>query len=79
MGALASETLARRKDNLPVEVTSFVGRRRELTELRQLLTAARLVTVTGPGGVGETRLALRLAGDLRRLFPDVSGWWPWMH
>jgi len=70
MGALASETLARRKDNLPVEVTSFVGRRRELTELRQLLTTARLVTVTGPGGVGKTRLALRLAGDLRRVFPD---------
>ncbi|KAA1428660.1 ATP-binding protein [Nocardioides antri] len=70
MGALASETLARRKDNLPVEVTSFVGRRRELTELRQLLTTARLVTVTGPGGVGKTRLALRLAADLRRVFPD---------
>lgn len=70
VGALASENLARRKDNLPVEVTSFVGRRRELSELRQLLTTARLVTVTGPGGVGKTRLALRLAGDLRRVFPD---------
>lgn len=70
MGALASEALARRKDNLPVEVTSFVGRRRELTELRQLLATARLVTVTGPGGVGKTRLALRLGGDLRRVFPD---------
>jgi predicted ATPase/DNA-binding NarL/FixJ family response regulator len=70
MGALASATLTRRKDNLPVEVTSFVGRRRELTELRRLLTTARLVTVTGAGGVGKTRLALRLAGDLRRVFPD---------
>ncbi len=70
MSALASGTLARRKDNLPVEVTSFVGRRRELTALRQLLTTARLVTVTGPGGVGKTRLALRLAAELRRVFPD---------
>lgn len=70
MGALAAENLVRRKDNLPLEVTSFVGRRRELSELRRMLTAARLVTVTGPGGVGKTRLALRLAGDLRRVFPD---------
>jgi predicted ATPase/DNA-binding NarL/FixJ family response regulator len=70
MRELALATLARRKDNLPVEATSFVGRRRELTELRQLLTAAKLVTVTGFGGVGKTRLALRLARDLRRVFPD---------
>jgi len=70
MGALASATLTRRKDNLPVEVTSFVGRRRELAELRRLLTTARLVTVTGAGGMGKTRLSLRLAGDLRRVFQD---------
>lgn len=70
MSALAAETLTRRNNNLPVEVTSFVGRRRELTELRRLLTTARLVTVTGAGGVGKTRLALRLAGDLRRVFAD---------
>ncbi|WP_165821175.1 ATP-binding protein [Nocardioides gansuensis] len=67
---MASATLTRRRDNLPFEVTSFVGRRRELADLRRLLTTARLVTVTGPGGVGKTRLVLRLARDLRRLFPD---------
>jgi hypothetical protein len=46
---------------LPVEVTSFVGRAREIEEARRLLGAARLVTLIGAGGVGKTRLALRLA------------------
>jgi non-specific serine/threonine protein kinase len=46
---------------LPGEVTGFVGRRRELAVLDGLLGTARLVTVTGPGGVGKTRLALRAA------------------
>ncbi|MGY1712572.1 ATP-binding protein [Geodermatophilus sp. SYSU D00758] len=54
---------------LPAERSSFVGRRRELAELRHLLTEARLVTLVGPGGVGKTRLALRAAADLRRSFP----------
>ncbi|MDQ0382250.1 ATP-binding protein [Amycolatopsis thermophila] len=56
--------------NLPSELTSFVGRRRELAETRRLLASARLVTLTGAGGVGKTRLALRAAADLRRAFPD---------
>jgi non-specific serine/threonine protein kinase len=43
---------------LPLEVTGFVGRQRELAELTGLLRTARLVTVTGPGGVGKTRVAL---------------------
>ena len=55
---------------LPAEVTSFVGRRRELTEARRLLSAGRLLTVTGVGGVGKTRLALRVADQVRRAFPD---------
>ena len=55
---------------LPAERSSFVGRRRELGELRQLVGQSRLVTLVGPGGVGKTRLALRLAADLRRSFPD---------
>ena len=41
--------------NLPVSVTRFVGRRRELAEVRRLIGQARLVTLTGVGGVGETR------------------------
>ncbi|GHF96702.1 MULTISPECIES: ATP-binding protein [Amycolatopsis] len=56
--------------NLPAELTSFVGRRHELGEAKRLLSAARLVTLTGAGGVGKTRLALRVAADVRRAFPD---------
>src|SRR2546430_11207501 len=46
----------RRAGNLPAEATSFIGRRRELTEVRKKLTEARLVSLVGPGGVGKTRL-----------------------
>jgi predicted ATPase/DNA-binding CsgD family transcriptional regulator len=59
----------RRSGNLPAEATSFIGRRRELAELRRKLTAARLVSLVGPGGVGKTRLAIRIAADLGRGFP----------
>ncbi len=55
---------------LPAEATSFVGRRRELTEVRRALGGGRLLTLTGMGGVGKSRLALRAATGLRRLFPD---------
>jgi predicted ATPase/DNA-binding CsgD family transcriptional regulator len=59
---------------LPVELTSFVGRRKELAEGRRMLRSARLVTVAGPGGVGKTRLAGRLAHQVQRLFPDGVVW-----
>jgi predicted ATPase/DNA-binding CsgD family transcriptional regulator len=59
---------ARRPGNLPVEATSFIGRRRELAELRRKLSSARLVTLVGPGGVGKSRLAVRVAADLGRGF-----------
>jgi len=59
----------RRSGNLPAEASSFIGRRRELAELRRKLTAARLVSLAGPGGVGKSRLALRIAADLARGFP----------
>ena len=42
-----------RPGNLPAEATSFIGRRRELAELRKKLTASRLVSLVGPGGVGK--------------------------
>src|SRR5215467_14600561 len=64
---------ARRSGNLPAEATSFIGRRRELTEVRKKLTEARLVSLVGPGGVGKTRLAIRIATDLRRGFRG-GGW-----
>ncbi|WP_394428452.1 ATP-binding protein [Streptomyces sp. SGAir0957] len=55
---------------LPAETTSFVGRRRELARLGDVLGRARLVTVTGPGGVGKTRTAVRAAYELRPTFPS---------
>src|SRR6267378_917517 len=56
--------------NLPLQLTSFVGRRREVIDGKRLLSASRLVTLIGPGGVGKTRLALKLATDVRRSFGD---------
>jgi predicted ATPase/DNA-binding CsgD family transcriptional regulator len=64
---------ARRPGNLPAETTSFIGRRRELAEVRKKLARARLVSLVGPGGVGKTRLAIRIATDLGRGFRD-GGW-----
>jgi predicted ATPase/DNA-binding NarL/FixJ family response regulator len=63
-------TVRRSAGNLPADLTSFVGREREVAAVKQLLSTARLVTLTGVGGVGKTRLALRVAQDLRRAFPD---------
>jgi predicted ATPase/DNA-binding CsgD family transcriptional regulator len=58
---MAAELIWRRPGELPAEVTGFVGRERELARLAEQLRAASLVTVTGPGGVGKTRVALRAA------------------
>ncbi|MDT0202736.1 LuxR C-terminal-related transcriptional regulator, partial [Nocardioides sp. AE5] len=55
---------------LPQFSTAFIGRRAELTKLRTLLGEHRLVTITGIGGIGKTRLAVHLAHDVRRAFPD---------
>lgn len=56
--------------NLPSELTSFVGRERELQAVKNLLGSTRLLTLTGPGGSGKTRLALRVASDVLDRFPD---------
>jgi predicted ATPase/class 3 adenylate cyclase len=58
------------RNNLPSQLTSFVGRDRELIELRKLLDTARLVTLTGAGGSGKTRLALEFARSELDSYPD---------
>ncbi len=68
-GALKALT-ASRPPTLPVSVTSFIGRTRELAEVKQRLSATRLLTLTGPGGCGKTRLALQAATDLADKFVD---------
>jgi predicted ATPase/class 3 adenylate cyclase len=56
-----------RPNNIPASLTTFVGRRRELAEIRNALRTAPMVTLTGPGGAGKTRLSLQVA---RELLPD---------
>ena len=57
-------------NNLPAELSSFVGRERELADLRRLLRKSRLITLTGSGGAGKTRIALRLAAEVLDRHPD---------
>ncbi|WP_149825457.1 LuxR C-terminal-related transcriptional regulator [Streptomyces tailanensis] len=61
---------SRRTSGFPAELTSFVGRRDEAADVRRLLSAGRLLTLTGPGGVGKTRLAGHVVGQVARAFPD---------
>jgi DNA-binding CsgD family transcriptional regulator len=56
--------------NLPRQLTSFIGRERELRNLKELLERSRLLTLTGPGGSGKTRLGLQLAASVGSGFPD---------
>jgi predicted ATPase/DNA-binding NarL/FixJ family response regulator len=58
------------RPELPTEPNSFVGREQELDELRKLVFAGRMVTLTGPGGIGKTRLALRALALVEGDFPD---------
>ena len=67
-------SLAARVTNLPIPISSFVGRNRELSKIKQLLSNARLVTLTGAGGSGKTRLAIHAATDLIDSFKD-GVWW----
>jgi predicted ATPase/DNA-binding SARP family transcriptional activator/DNA-binding NarL/FixJ family response regulator len=58
------------KHNLPLERTSFVGREREVLEVKRLLAMTRLLTLTGAGGSGKTRLALKVARELAGAYPE---------
>ena len=63
-------TVGLQRHNLPVPLSTFVGREREVAEVQQLLTSRRLVTLIGAGGVGKTRLAVRVAADFLGSFSD---------
>lgn len=58
------------RHNLPVALSSFVGRERESAEVERLLEVTRLLTITGSGGIGKTRLALKAAADIAGRYPD---------
>ena len=74
---IAAPTLALprvRRSNLPRPLTSFIGREKEIQQVERLVSEARLVTLTGSGGVGKTRLAIQVAGVLAPQFKD-GVWW----
>jgi predicted ATPase/class 3 adenylate cyclase len=57
-------------NNLPVQLTSFIGREKEMAEVKRHLAGARLLTLTGSGGAGKTRLALQVAADVLETYPE---------
>jgi non-specific serine/threonine protein kinase len=68
----APQVSVTRRTNVPVQLTSFVGREKELGEIRLLLARQRLVTLTGAGGSGKTRLAIQAVSELE---PEDGVWW----
>jgi non-specific serine/threonine protein kinase len=69
-GGAETDRAARARHKLPYQLTSFVGREQEIAQLEVLVTANRLVTLSGAGGAGKTRLAIEVAGRLVDAFPD---------
>lgn len=57
-------------NNLPIQLSSFIGRKSEIAQVKRFLSDSRLVTLTGAGGCGKTRLALRVADDLTESYAD---------
>src|SRR5271154_6306246 len=69
-GGIETNRLPTPKHNLPYQLTSFIGRQQEIAQLKGLVTANRLVTLTGAGGAGKSRLAMEVAGQLLDAFAD---------
>ena len=67
------KTLDARPNNLPVQLTNFIGREKELLEIKELLITSRLITLLGPGGTGKTRLSIQTGADMIDEF--VNGVW----
>jgi class 3 adenylate cyclase len=70
-------TLDNLPNNLPRQLTSFIGREKELADVRRLLETACLLTLTGAGGAGKTRLALQAGADAWTRSRTACGWWSW--
>lgn len=66
----ALETATTRPNNLPIQMTSFIGRETEISAVKHLLVKHRLVTLTGAGGTGKTRLSLQVAAEVLDLYPN---------
>jgi len=64
------KSIDKRQNNLPSEITNFVGRKKELREIRKMFSASRFVTLSGSGGTGKTRLAIKLASDVSDEYDD---------
>ena len=67
---------SRQRDNFPQVLSSFLGRKKELEEICNLLREHRIITLTGPGGTGKTRLSIQIARDVRQQFKDGIYWIP---
>jgi predicted ATPase/DNA-binding SARP family transcriptional activator len=72
--SVKEERETRPKTNLPIPVTSFIGREREIEEVKHLLSVTRLLTLTGSGGIGKTRLAIQAANELVKAYKG-GVWW----
>ena len=72
----ALRTLDRTPNNLPTQATTFIGRDKEIEAGLKLLAATRLLTLTGPGGTGKTRLSLQLTAEAAHGYPDGTFWVP---
>src|SRR5260221_4808272 len=69
-GQAEAHRISTPRHNLPLQLTSFVGREQEIAQLKELVATNRLVTLTGAGGAGKTRLAIEVASRLVDAFPD---------
>ncbi len=67
---LPLRTIDNLPNNLPTQLTSFVGREKELADAKRLLQNTRLLTLIGPGGTGKTRLSIQVAGEMLDQYPD---------